>query len=283
MTAFSKHYGSAEGPLGFPMLDRQAFALEALLKTLPVEDRTLARVVTAKAPSELLDGERADVSWITTEAIDQDREIVRSRGMNDSNFKANPIVTVQHCYHMPPVGRSLWRKRVKDGTTVGIKAKTQYPTRPDDWPEAAWNPDTIFGLIQAGLMQGKSIGFLRLKSHAPSSHEVAAVPGLADVRRIIDEWLLLEYAVTFLPTNQEALVEAVSKGSVSVPDGLREVLGLKELPSSPPLPAGTPEIIPFVTLNEIERHVQRVLHKADWQDATQKLVSDALDRVRGRV
>src|SRR6266436_6745995 len=102
--AFPKHYGSAEGPLGFPMLDKQAFALDALLKTLPAEDRTLARVVTAKAPSELLDGERADVSWITTEAIDQDKEIVLSRGMNDGNFKANPIVTLQHCYHMPPVG-----------------------------------------------------------------------------------------------------------------------------------------------------------------------------------
>ncbi len=28
-------------------------------------------------------------------------------------------------------------------------------------------PDTVLALIQAGMMQGKSVGFLRLKSHAP--------------------------------------------------------------------------------------------------------------------
>jgi hypothetical protein len=73
----------------------------------------IQRLVTAKATSELLDGERADVSWISTEEIDRDQEIVVARGMNDSQFRMNPIVTLQHCYHMPPIGKSLWRKKVK--------------------------------------------------------------------------------------------------------------------------------------------------------------------------
>jgi hypothetical protein len=285
MTLLPKQYGSAEGPLGFPMLDKQAFALESILKALPTEDRVLVRAVTARSPSELLDGERADVSWITTECVDRDHEIVVARGMNDSHFKANPLVTLMHNYRQPPVGRSLWRKRVRDGDIVGIKAKTQYPPRPDDWPaDPGWPPDAVFALIKAGLLQGKSIGFLRLKSHPPSSHEVAAKPELAQVTRIIDEWLLLEYCVTFLPTNQEALVEAVSKGAVSVPDTLRETLGLKDLPPAPlgPLP-GCPEAIPFVSLQEIERHVERIVKHTDWDRLARRLAQEGLDRAQGRI
>jgi len=75
-------------------------------------------------------------------------------------------------------------------------------------------------------MNGKNIGFLRLKSHAPSSHEIAATPALASVTRIIDEWLLLEYACVFLPCNQTALVQEVSKG-LAFPGGMEKVLGFK--------------------------------------------------------
>jgi len=32
--------------------------------------------------------------------------------MDDSQFALNPIVTLNHDYSMPPVGRSLWRKFV---------------------------------------------------------------------------------------------------------------------------------------------------------------------------
>src|SRR5215831_16095547 len=135
--------------------------------------------------------------------------------MNDSHFKLNPIVTNNHAYWCPPVGKSLWRKRAKDGPLVGIMAKTLYPKRPDAWTGDDWMPDTVLALIQAGMMQGKSVGFIRLKSHTPSSHEIAADPDMAKVSRVIDEWLLIEYAVTFLPMNQAALVEAVSKSGVA--------------------------------------------------------------------
>ena len=127
---FVKTHYDTEGPLGIPMRDAQARLLDSLLKALPAEDRQLVRTVTPKAPTEVMDGERADVSWITTEEIDREQEIVVARGMNDSHFKLNPIVTMQHCYHIPPVGKSLWRKRAKDGPLVGIKAKTQYPPKP---------------------------------------------------------------------------------------------------------------------------------------------------------
>jgi hypothetical protein len=76
-------------------------------------------------------------------------------------------------------------------------------------------------------MNGKSIGFLRLKSHAPTSHEIAATPALATVTRIIDGWLLLEYACVFLPC-KAALGESsgVTDGYIVPPDFYTAVLSI---------------------------------------------------------
>jgi len=117
--------------------------------------------------------------------------------MNDGQFKLNPIVTLNHAYTLPPVGRSLWRKVVKDGARRGVKAKTQYPPRPADWPKDDWPPDVAFALVQADLLRGKSIGFLPTKVHTPTRDEKQQ-DGWQDVELVIDEWVLLEYACVYL-------------------------------------------------------------------------------------
>jgi hypothetical protein len=273
---FTSHY-DCEGPLGIPMKDAQAKLLDGLLQALPAEDREVCRLVTAKAPTEVMDGERADVSWITTEEIDREGEIVVSRGMNDSHFKLNPIVTMNHAYWQPPVGRSLWRKRAKDGPLVGIKAKTQYPPRPAGWSGGDWSPDDVLALIQAGMLQGKSVSFIRLKSHVPSSHEIAALPELAQVTRIIDEWLLLEYACTFLPMNQAALVEAVSKSGVAA-------AALKQLGLDMPEAAGLAlPAIAFTPESEIHRAIERRIAAFDFEAVARRTIADGIERARGRV
>ena len=123
-------YGS-EGPLGFPMTDKQAKHLDSLLKQLPKEKEfAYKKTVFSKAATELNPGERSDVSWISTEAVDRYKHVVFAKGMNDSQFALNPIVTLNHNYTKRPIGRSLWRKFVKDGDTRGIKAKTVYPPKP---------------------------------------------------------------------------------------------------------------------------------------------------------
>src|SRR2546423_4292334 len=78
-----QHYGPAEGPLGFPQTDKQARALEALLKALPREDAFRYRKrVLPLAPTELAPGERADVSWISTEDPDRQGDVVVAAGMD---------------------------------------------------------------------------------------------------------------------------------------------------------------------------------------------------------
>jgi hypothetical protein len=70
-------------------------------------------------------------------------------------------VTLNHDYVRPPIGRSLWRKFVKDGATRGIKPKSVYPPMPPSWPAGeCWDPDRVFAKIQAGLASTKSIGGL---------------------------------------------------------------------------------------------------------------------------
>jgi hypothetical protein len=140
------------------------------------------------------------------------------------------------------VGRSLWRKKIKDGARRGVKAKTIYPTKPDDGTDA-WAPDSAWGLVKASLMVGKSIGFLTVKSRAPTEEEIQRKPEWAGVRRIVEEWILLEYACCWLPMNPEALVEAVSKSQQSAD-------ALKFVGAELPPPAKKEELppIPFTSL-----------------------------------
>jgi hypothetical protein len=264
------------------MRDREARTLDTLLKSLPhTPEYEYRHRVTAKSLTEVNPGERSDVSWISTQSPDRTRDVVVARGMNDSQFQANPIVTLGHAYWLAPVGRSLWRKRVKDGNppdgVVGIKAKTQYPPRPDAWAvNDAWPPDQVFALIGSGLLQGKSIGFLPLKVHIPDDDEVRKNDWGDKVGLVIDEWLLLEYACVFLPANQEALVESVSKGSMDLAPDLVRALGID------PPPSGR-KVISFTPLEEIHRAVEAALAGVDFPSLAEKVVKEAYQRAQGRV
>src|SRR5262249_41668912 len=135
------------------------------------------------------------------------------------------------------------------------------PPRPDSWPAGEpWLPDNVFALVQAGLLQGKSIGFLPTRVHAPDPQECERHGWGDDVRLVIDEWLLLEYACVTLPANQDALVEAVSKGSFALGG-----------------------YIPFTPLTEVQKAVREALGALDLDAVARQAVREALDRARGRV
>jgi hypothetical protein len=81
-------------PLCFPMPDRQAGTLDALLKSLPkTKEHNYRKAVAAKAPTEFNPGHRSDVSRFSTESHDHVKEVVVARGMNDIQFQANLIVS----------------------------------------------------------------------------------------------------------------------------------------------------------------------------------------------
>lgn len=278
------HYGPVEGPLGFPMPDRAAQALDALLKSLPhTPEHEYRHLVTLKAPTEVNPGERSDVSWISSESPDRTREVVVAKGMDDSQFSANPIVTLGHAYYLPPVGKSLWRKRVRDGQRVGIKAKTMYPARPESWPvQDAWPPDQVFALIQAGLLQGKSIGFLPTRVHVPDSKEVQKNGWVDNVDLVIDEWLLLEYACVFLPANQDALVESVAKGSLALTDDVLQALGLSRHVFGDGDGGSHERVLAFTSLAEIHKAVLDRVAAIDFEALAEKTIKETFYKSCGR-
>jgi hypothetical protein len=281
MKKFLPLYGETEGPLGFPMPSQAAQKLESLLKQHS-KDAALQyrKAVVTLGPSEVLQGDRTDVSWISTQDVDRVGDVVIAAGMDDTHFAKNPLVTLQHSYHRPPVGKSVWRAKRKDGEMIGIKAKTQYPRKPDDYPGEEWLPDYAFSLIRADLMRGKSIGFLPIKAHAPTPEEIKSSPEWASAGIIIDEWLLLEYACCFLPMNQSSVVEQVSKAADTLP---APAIKLIEAEFGIDLSVTAPAEFPFTPIEEIEKALQRRFESIDIKILTQKAVQDALDRIQGRV
>jgi hypothetical protein len=218
------------------------------------------------------------VSWITEESPDRAGDIVLAAGMDDAHFQLNPIVTLNHCYDQPPVGRSLWRKRVREGALRGVKAKTYYPPQPERWPGADWPPDYALELVRTGLLAGKSIGFVPLKLRAPTADEVRLRPELAKVRYIIEEWLLAEYACCFLPMQPHAVVEQVAKALPGpLPAGFAKALQLPERA------AAAAPLIPFTSLAEIEKTVDRLVHAPHFATRVADSVQRTLQRAKGIV
>jgi hypothetical protein len=193
-----------EGPFGIRMKDATALAVESLLKTLPRECREVRRKSAVPESTEFVPGERADISLVSAETVDRDGDIVMAKGMNLEFFRQNPVVTLAHKYDELPVGRAQWIKAV----VGGIKAKTVYSQKPDNW-QGPYIPDAVWQMTREGILRGKSVGFLPTKLRPPTSKESGM---WKDVRAVIESAVLLEYAVAPIPCNQDALVEAVAKG-----------------------------------------------------------------------
>lgn len=196
-----------EGPLGLRTTDAVAKSLEALLKTLPQECRTLRRKAALPDHHELVKGEKADISMVSVESMDSDKEVVLSEGLDLDTFRKNPIVCWSHDYEQPAIGKAMWIKAVEGG----IRAKTKYAERPKEW-QGQWMADAIWSLTQQGIIKGKSIGFLPTKMRPPHQNDFKARPEWKDANAIIENAVLLEYSACNLPVNSQALVEAVAKG-----------------------------------------------------------------------
>ncbi len=194
-----------EGALGFPMLESQARELDRLLKSTPKEYKYTRKGYTADL-EQVLEGERCDISKITSDALDRDNEVVIPKGIDRSLYQQNPIVCWNHDLATPAIGKCVWIKPSGNG----LLAKTQYAKKPDDW-EGSYFPELIFSLTKQQILRGKSIGFLPTEVDSPSSEEISKNPSWAHCRAVIRQCTLFEYSVCNIGCNQEALVQSVSK------------------------------------------------------------------------
>lgn len=222
---------TATSILGFPVPDKIAKTIEDAHKALPSDVRDLfhasikdasgtqhsidgycRKVMTPKSV-DFNDGERADVSVITSDAVDADREIVAPEGLDWSIFQKSPAVALDHNYTIPRVGKCLWIKTatLDDGATAW-KAKTAFTPRPSDYPsDQEWLPETAWFYVREGCLPAKSIGFIPMSIKSITADDIRQNPKMKDAKYVINKAMVLEYSVCMLGANPDSLVEACGK------------------------------------------------------------------------
>jgi hypothetical protein len=191
---------------GFRIPEPLARKIDSLSRDLP-KDFAYQRIARKADEFSLDPGQRTDVSFITTDAVDREAQVVLPAGGDWTTY--NRVVTFAHRYDQLPVGSNWWiRPRGK-----GLIAKTHYPPKPADWGDTPWLPSAILHLMQqpTPTCTGKSIGFLPLNIRGATNAELQTRPDLRGVQ-IIDRWIGIEYAVVPVPCNPEAEMQAVAKG-----------------------------------------------------------------------
>jgi len=170
----------------------------------------MSDTIRKQFPADVLvaDGKRTVTARISTISVDRDGEVLIPQGCDANEFTKSPTVFYNHNYALP-VGRCEGIRRSCDN----IEAKTRFAERPAEH-KGEWLPDTVFSLLQQGVISGFSVGFTPIEGRHPSKKDRESFG--SRVRYVYNKWKLLEYSVAPLPANQDALVLAVSKGIVSL-------------------------------------------------------------------
>ncbi len=159
---------------------------------------------------------------LSTDSLDRDSEVVIPSGMYSKDFERNPVLLYAHDATRP-IGKVLSLRRGLDD----VRGEFEITPRPENY-EGEWFPDFVKGLIEAGVIRGISIGFAPM----PGGWRVA---NKADKDRYGDEckgvysrWNLHEVSVVSVPANQDALIVAIQKGSVTAKQ-CKEFLGMSPI------------------------------------------------------
>ena len=164
---------------------------------------------------EINEEERTVVAIISTGTLDRDNEILRPRGVNLDNFVKNPVVPWSHDAGSPPIAKAIW---VRKGTKR-LMAKIKFAVT--DRAEEVWQ------LFKQGFLNAFSVGFRPTKGHRPTPDEIKASPDLADARWIYDEWELLEFSPVTIPSNPEALAQAVKANKIALSSDVCRTLDIE--------------------------------------------------------
>lgn len=308
--------------LGFPIPEKIVGEVDAAMKGIPKEVRDhfkstvtddsgashnvegYARRIMATKAMDFVDNERADISVVSSDSVDADKEIVAPGGLDWSQFLKSPSVSLSHNYKIPRVGKCQWVKRqMLDGGEDAWKAKTQYIARPLDFPAGQeWIPETTWFYVREMCLPAKSIGFIPMGMRPVTKEDERSNPDSARAKYVITKALVMEYSVCNLPVNPDSFVEAVGKMRAKgiVDRALLDAMGFvipeataKTIESSEEIevePAVAP-ILPSISDDVIRAHVERqaksIIDGMDLSktiaDAFKSRLDDELSRAMGRV
>ncbi|MFC2076635.1 HK97 family phage prohead protease [candidate division KSB1 bacterium] len=150
------------------------------------------------------------VAYASTKSVDSLGEVILPDAFDLTRYLKNPVVPFGHDYRQPPIAKAEWVK--PDGFGLLFKpkfAKTKFAR-------------DIFELYAGGFMNGFSVGYNELTRAVPEDGEF---PGLmerweihGDPKLIATRVLLFEISAVVVPANEDALVQAKSKGLVKSPE-----------------------------------------------------------------
>jgi len=141
----------------------------------------------------------------STEDIDRQQDIIRSKGWKLASFKKNPVFLWAHDYSQPPIGRA--RKVWIDKDTKRLMFEVEFADA-----ETYEFADTIYKLYKGGFLHATSVGFIPLDWEGKSEEE----PYPKWEGNVFTSQELLELSAVPVPANAEALVNARDSGLITV-------------------------------------------------------------------
>ena len=132
---------------------------------------------------------------------DRDGEVIKADGWDLVNYKKNPIVLWAHDYSAPPIGKATSVKVSKGQLIFTVKFADA-----ETYPFA----DTIYKLCKGGFLNATSVGFI------PKEWETGKKEN--DPSRTYLKQELLELSIVPVPSNPDALRNAVDSGVITMKD-----------------------------------------------------------------
>ena len=200
--------------------------------------------------------ERQATFIISTEDVDRDGDVIKSDGIDFSEYNQNPIVLFAHDSSKLPIGVTL--KVFKNNKQT--KATVMFY---DNEIDKTGTSDTIYSFVKANGIKGASIGFRAVKAKYPSPEE-AKTYKMPDYGILYEKISVYEWSVVTIPANQNALR---SKG-LDV-DKMKS-LGLVEVESEEP--------VTLVSLEEVEILKSDIKEIKETLNTVMKLLNDEIKK-----
>jgi len=147
-------------------------------------------------------GERQYEFTASTADMDRDGEVIDVSGWDLKNFKKNPVIMFAHDYRTLPIGKAT-KIGVKDGKLMDV---VEFP------PEGTYEfADIVQRLVDTGYLKTQSVGFIPKKwEDGDFEDEKSNKP-----RRTYTKQELLEISIVPVPSNPNALMNAVKEGVIT--------------------------------------------------------------------
>ena len=172
-------------------------------------------------------GERQYEFTASTSTQDRDGEVIDATGWDLKNFKKNPVIMYAHDYRTLPIGKAS-RVWLHNGT---LKNTVEFP------PEGTYEfADIVERLVNTGYLKTESVGFIPKKWEDGDGEKAP--------RRTYTKQELLEISIVPIPSNPDALRNAVEEGVITTkqfeaittdlePDDEPEIIEDKEVITKP--------------------------------------------------